>query len=133
MAFAAAAIAEAHPWKTGFLAFRFGLFVYLIPLAFLFGGMLDFGDPATLIRSVITVAIAAYAFSGAVIGYRAGLLEPWQRFSLLIATGTLFHPGLATDLIGTAIVAVVIAIQLVARRKGSKDTANVAAADEIAE
>jgi TRAP-type uncharacterized transport system fused permease subunit len=95
--------------------------------------MLDFGDPATLIRSVITVAFAAYDFSGAVIGYRAGLLDPWQRFLLLIATGTLFHPGLTTDIIGIAIVAVVIAIQLVARRKGSKDAANVAAADEIAE
>ena len=133
VAFAGAAIAEAHPWKTGFLAFRFGLFVYLIPLAFLFGGMLDFGDPAMLIRSVITVTIAAYAFSGAVIGYRAGLLDPWQRFLFLIATGTLFHPGLTTDIIGIAIVAVVIAIQLVARRKGPKDVENVAATDEIAE
>jgi TRAP-type uncharacterized transport system fused permease subunit len=133
VAFAGAAIAEAHPWKTGFLAFRFGLFVYLIPLAFLFGGMLDFGDPTMLIRSVITVTIAAYAFSGAVIGYRAGLLDPWQRFLFLIATGTLFHPGLTTDIIGIAIVAVVIAIQLVARRKGPKDVENVAATDEIAE
>ncbi len=133
VAFAAAAIAEAHPWKTGFLAFRFGLFVYLIPLAFLFSGMLDFGDPAMLIRSVITATIAAYAFSGAVIGYRAGLLNPWQRLLFLIATGTLFHPGLTTDIIGIAIVAVVIAIQLVARRKGPKDVENVAATDEYAE
>ena len=74
VAFAAATIADAHPWKTGFLAFRFGLFIYLIPLAFLFGGMLDFNDPAVLIRSVVTVSIPAYAFSGGVSGYRAGNL-----------------------------------------------------------
>lgn len=132
VAFAAAAIAEAHPWKTGFLAFRFGLFVYLIPLAFLFSGLLDFNDPAALIRSVVTVTIAAYAFSGAVIGYRVGSLDPWQRLLFLIATGTLFHPGVITDIIGVAIVVVVIGVQLFARRMVPKEE-NAPAKDEIAE
>jgi TRAP transporter 4TM/12TM fusion protein len=98
VAFAAAAIAEAHPWKTGFLAFRFG-----------------------------------YAFSGAVIGYRAGPLDAWQRLLLLIATGTLFHPGLMTDLIGVAIVVVVMAIQLMARRMAPKAVKDVQSTDEIAD
>ncbi len=133
VAFAAATIAEAHPWKTGFLAFRFGLFVYLIPLAFLFSGMLDFSDPAILIRSVVSVTIAAYAFSGAVIGYRAGPLVPWQRLLFLIATGTLFHPGLMTDIIGVAIVIVVLAVQVFARRTVPKVVENAPATDEISE
>ena len=133
VAFAAATIAEAHPWKTGFLAFRFGLFIYLIPLAFLFSGMLDFNDPAVLIRSVVTVSIAAYAFSGAVIGYRAGNLGSWQRLLLLIATGTLFHPGVITDIIGVAIVVVVIAFQLFARRTVPKVVEYASAKDEIVE
>ncbi len=133
VAFAAAAIAEAHPWKTGFLAFRFGLFVYLIPLAFLFSGLLDLSDPANLVRVVVAVTIAAYAFSGAVIGYRAGPLDAWQRLLLLIATGTLFHPGLITDLIGVAIVAVVMAIQLMARRMAPKAVKDVKSTDEIAD
>ena len=133
VAFAAATIAEAHPWKTGFLAFRFGLFVYLIPLAFLFSGMLDFSDPAILIRSVVSVTIAAYAFSGAVIGYRAGPLVPWQRLLFLIATGTLFHPGVMTDIIGVAIVIVVLAVQVFARRTVPKVVENASATDEISE
>ncbi len=133
VAFAAAAIAEAHPWKTGFLAFRFGLFVYLIPLAFLFSGLLDFSDPTMLVRTVVTVTIAAYAFSGAVIGYRGGPLDPWQRALFLIATGTLFHPGLITDIVGVAIVIAVMAVQLFSRRTVPKVVENAPATDEIAE
>ena len=67
------------------------------------------------------------------IGYRAGPLDPWQRLLFLIATGTLFHPGLTTDIIGVAIVAIVITIQLVARRTVPKDVENARATDEIAE
>ncbi len=79
------------------------------------------------------MTIAAYAFSGAVIGYRAGPLDAWQRLLLLIATGTLFHPGLMTDLIGVAIVVVVMAIQLMARRMAPKAVKDVQSTDEIAD
>ena len=116
VAFAAAAIAEAHPWKTGFLAFRFGLFVYLLPLAFLFGGLLDFGDPLQLVRAVVTVMLAAYAFSGAVVGYRAGPLAPWQRGVLLVATGVFFHPDLVTDAVGIALMVLVLGVQFATKR-----------------
>ncbi len=133
VAFAAAAIAEAHPWKTGFLAFRFGLFVYLIPLAFLFGGLLDFSDPLTLVRATATVVIAGYAFSGAVVGFRAGFLDPWQRILLLISTGALFHPSFTSDAIGVAIVAVVIGIQVIAGRTAPDVVQNVRAKDETVE
>jgi TRAP transporter 4TM/12TM fusion protein len=116
VAFAGAAIADAHPWRTGFLAFRFGLFIYLIPLGFVYGGMLDFSDPVLLVRTTVAAFIAGYAFSGALIGYRAGMLAAWQRALLLIASFALFVPSWTAIIIGIALTAIVIGYQLLMAR-----------------
>ena len=116
VAFAGAAIADAHPWRTGFLAFRFGLFIYLLPLAFLYGGLVDFSDPVLLVRTTVAVLIAAYTFSGALIGYRLGVLATWQRVALLAASCALFYPSWTAIGIGLALTAVVVGYQLLAAR-----------------
>lgn len=116
VAFAGAAIADAHPWRTGFLAFRFGLFIYLIPLGFVYGGMLDFSDPVLLTRTTVAAFVAGYAFSGALIGYRVGLLSTLQRGLLLIAACALFYPSWSTIGSGVALTALVIGYQLMIRR-----------------
>jgi TRAP transporter 4TM/12TM fusion protein len=115
VAFAGAAIADAHPWRTGFLAFRFGLFIYLLPLAFLYGGLVDFSDPILLARTTVAVCIAGYAFSGALIGYRAGMLSVFQRGVLLVASCALFYPSWTAIGIGIALTALVIGYQVLAR------------------
>lgn len=102
VAFAAAAIADAHPWKTGFVAFRFGLFIYLLPLAFLYTGLLDYQNTPVFMQSVVTTTLSAFAFSGVVIGYMFGHLSLIQRGVLTAASLALFDPGLATDLAGAA-------------------------------
>jgi TRAP transporter 4TM/12TM fusion protein len=117
VAFAAAAIADAHPWRTGFLAFRFGLFIYLIPLAFVYGGMLDFSDPVLLTRTTLAALIAGYAFSGALIGYRAGALSTLQRVMLLVASFLLFVPSWTAIGIGLALTAVAMGYQVLVRRE----------------
>jgi TRAP transporter 4TM/12TM fusion protein len=119
VAFAGAAIADAHPWRTGFLAFRFGLFIYLLPLAFLYGGLVDFGDPLLLIRTTVAACISAYAFSGALIGYRAGMLAVWQRALLLAASFALFHPSWPAISLGTGLTVFVIGYQLIANRSAA--------------
>jgi TRAP transporter 4TM/12TM fusion protein len=116
VAFAGAAIADAHPWRTGFLAFRFGLFIYLIPLGFVYGGMLDFSDPVLLTRTTLAAFIAGYAFSGALIGYRCGMLSTLQRGLLLIAAGALFYPSWSAIGAGVALTALVVGYQLLVRR-----------------
>jgi TRAP-type uncharacterized transport system fused permease subunit len=116
VAFAGAAIADAHPWRTGFLAFRFGLFIYLIPLGFVYGGMLDFSDPVLLTRTTLAAFLAGYAFSGALIGYRAGMLSHLQRGLLLIASCALFVPSWTAIGIGIALTVLVIGYQALVRR-----------------
>jgi len=122
VAFAAAAIADAHPWKTGFLAFRFGLFVYLLPLGFLYTGLLDYQNTPVFIQSIVTTTIAAFAFSGVVIGYMFGQLSVLQRLLLTVSALTLFDPRLVTDLLGAGLLVLVAAYQLFLRRKTAYST-----------
>jgi len=126
VAFAGAAIADAHPWRTGFLAFRFGLFIYLLPLAFLYGGLVDFGDPVLLMRTTVAVCIAGYAFSGALIGYRAGMLSAWQRVVLLAASCALFYPSWTAIGLGTVLTIFVIGYQLIVNRSVAAAVGNAA-------
>lgn len=118
VAFAAAAIADAHPWRTGFLAFRFGLFVYLLPLGFLYTGLLDYQNVPVFAQSIVTITVAAFAFSGVVVGYLFGNLSPLQRVLLMASALTLFDPRLLTDLAGAGLLGLVIAYQLWRRRTG---------------
>lgn len=111
VAFAAAAIADAHPWKTGFLAFRFGLFIYLLPLGFLFTGLLDYQNTPVFVQSVITTTIAAFAFSGVIVGYMFGRLSVLQRVLLAVSALALFDPRLITDLIGAGLLVAVAGYQ----------------------
>jgi TRAP transporter 4TM/12TM fusion protein len=112
VAFAAAAIADAHPWKTGFLAFRFGLFVYLLPLGFLYTGLLDYQNTPVFVQSIVTTTVAAFAFSGVVVGYLFGPLSVVQRVLLMGSALTLFDPRLVTDLAGVGLLVLVAAYQL---------------------
>jgi TRAP transporter 4TM/12TM fusion protein len=116
VAFAAAAIADAHPWKTGFLAFRFGLFVYLVPLGFLYTGLLDYQNVPVFAQSIVTITLAAFAFSGVVVGYLFGNLSSLQRALLMVSALTLFDPRLLTDLAGAGLLALIVAYQRWRRR-----------------
>ncbi|MBI3045150.1 MAG: TRAP transporter fused permease subunit [Betaproteobacteria bacterium] len=111
VSFAAAAIADAHPWKTGFLALRFGLFVYLLPLGFLYTGLLDYQNAPVFVQSVVTTTLAAFAFSGVVVGYLFGPLSALQRVLLMLSALSLFDPRFITDLLGAALLALVVGYQ----------------------
>jgi len=112
VAFAAAAIADAHPWKTGFLALRFGLFIYLLPLGFLYTGLLDYQNTPVFVQSIVTATVAAFAFSGVVVGYLFGSLSVVQRVLLMVSALALFDPRLLTDLAGAGLLALVVGYQL---------------------
>jgi TRAP transporter 4TM/12TM fusion protein len=116
VAFAAAAIADAHPWRTGFLAFRFGLFVYLLPLGFLYTGLLDYQNVPVFAQSIVTITLAAFAFSGVVVGYLFGNLSSLQRVLVLVSALALFDPRLPTDLAGAGLLGLIIAYQRWRRR-----------------
>jgi TRAP transporter 4TM/12TM fusion protein len=100
-AYAAAVIAKASFWRTGWEASRLGIVGYIVPFIFVY-------QPALLLRGtageVLTAAgtsiVGTVALAGAMAGYFFGLASWWQRVLLGLGSLTLIYPGWTTDLIG---------------------------------
>jgi TRAP transporter 4TM/12TM fusion protein len=105
--FAAAAIAQADPMKTGWACFRFAKVIYVMPLLFAYTHILLTGTPAQNVAAVASATLGIVLFSIVSTGYfytRTNLLE-W----LLLAAATVlafipsFTTGMAAVLIFGAI------------------------------
>lgn len=68
-AFVAAGIAQADPWKTGWMSFRFAKMLYVMPLLFAFTPILNFDDPAGAIWTMVTATAGVLAFSAWTMGH----------------------------------------------------------------
>ncbi|MEX2541761.1 MAG: TRAP transporter permease, partial [Trueperaceae bacterium] len=107
-AYAAAAIAQADPWKTGWNAFKYAKLLYVMPLLFAYTPILV-GVGQSVDGHVITSWIAALlgtiAFGAVTIGYlkRATTAPEW----LLLAGATFlcYMPPIWSDIVGVALVA----------------------------
>lgn len=68
-AFVAAGIAQADPWKTGWMSFRFAKMLYVMPLLFAFTPILNFDDPAGAIWTMAAATAGVLAFSAWTMGH----------------------------------------------------------------
>jgi len=116
--FAAAAIAETNPMRTGFEAVKLGLAGFIVPFMFVYCPELILsGDASSILLSIITALIGVYILATALEGYVFGHLVPLITrlllggFSLL-----LIHPSIITDIIGIFIIGVVT-IYFIIRQK----------------
>lgn len=83
-AFVAAAIAQADPWKTGWMSFRFAKMLYIMPLLFAFTPILNFDDPVGAAWTMVSATIGTLAFSAWTMAYflrRANMAE-WIALAL---------------------------------------------------
>jgi TRAP-type uncharacterized transport system fused permease subunit len=74
-------------------------------------------DWAFVVWSVISASVGVVCLAGSLFGWLFTFASAWQRVLLFIAALCLIKPGLITDAIGLALLAVVAAAQLVARRR----------------
>jgi TRAP-type uncharacterized transport system fused permease subunit len=123
--FAAASLAKANMWQSGFAAMRAAAPAYIVPFMFVYEPMLllivkDWGsDWPFVVWSVITASIGVVCLAASLFGWLFTLTPPWQRVLLFIASLCLIKPGLITDTIGLTLLAIVAAAQLVARRRAA--------------
>jgi TRAP transporter 4TM/12TM fusion protein len=118
--FAAASLAKADLWEAGWAAVKIGAAGFIVPFMFVY-------EPAMLmIGTWSEIAVAAGSgIAGCVLlaaGLHGFLLRScgwWERGLLLAAAGCLIKPGLATDLVGAASAGVVVAWQLMQRRRAA--------------
>jgi TRAP transporter 4TM/12TM fusion protein len=121
--FAAAGLAKANMWASGFAAMRAAAPAYIVPFMFVYEPMLLLvvTDWAAQWHQVLLAAASAIvgviALAASLHGWLLAFLPMWQRAMLLAAALFMIKPGLYTDGAGLVLLGVVVAVQLVERRR----------------
>lgn len=116
--FAAAGLAGANIWATGWAAMRAGAPAYIVPFMFIYEpALLTIGHWSTTLHALISATIGVIVLAGGLFGYLLGPASAWQRVLLIGAALLLIKPGLYTDLGGATLAGIVIAAQLVHKRR----------------
>ncbi|MGO1468856.1 MAG: TRAP transporter permease [Tissierella sp.] len=132
-AYAGAGIAGSNSMKTGFQAFKLAIAAFIVPYIFavdpslilvkdVVGTTVEFLPLASAIPMIISAVIGILCLAGAVENYFIDHCKIYERLLLAVAALTLLKPGLQTDAIGLAALAIVFILQRT-RKKKTKATA----------
>jgi TRAP transporter 4TM/12TM fusion protein len=125
--FAAASLAKANMWTTGWAAVRIAAPAYIVPFMFVYEpALLLIGDWTTSLHATISATIGVIALAASMFGYLLSACAMWQRVLLFASALLLIKPGLITDAIGLALLILVVAVQLGARRRAAESGARAA-------
>lgn len=114
-AYAGAALADANPNKTGFIAFRMALPAFILPFLFATSpALLLDGAVGTVIRAVVTATIGIMCFVAAFEGYLFVWWPAAARVFLGAAAVLMLDPGVTTDIVGTSLIGLATGTYLVA-------------------
>lgn len=117
-AYVAASIADADVWKTGWYSLRMGLVIYYMPILFVYmPGLLLIGSIGSIIYSLLCTLIGIFAFSVLCQGYLI-IKATWpERIIMGIASLMVILIGWVTDIIGLGLIAVVVVMQILRKKK----------------
>jgi len=117
-AYAASGIAGAPPMITGIQACRFGITGFIVPYMFVYGpSLLLEGNLAEILTACISATFGVYGVSVAMMGWIFTTVPIWARVLSFVAALLLIKPGLYTDIVGYVILAVIVAINYLARKR----------------
>jgi TRAP-type uncharacterized transport system fused permease subunit len=126
--FAAAGLAKANMWESGFAAMRAAAPAYIVPFMFIYEPRLllivaDWSSDWPFVAwSVASASIGVVALAGGLFGWLVGFASAWQRAVLVVAALCLIKPGLYTDTVGLVLLGVVLGVQLLERRRAAEAT-----------
>jgi TRAP transporter 4TM/12TM fusion protein len=129
--YAAAGLAKADLWKSGWAAVSIGAPAFIVPFMFVYEPAILMLDPAVWGKSkdlvtadwarVLwasgTATIGCVLLAAGLQGYLLRACSLWQRGFLVLAALGLIDPGLLTDTIGAVLTAIVVFAQLVSQRQ----------------
>jgi TRAP transporter 4TM/12TM fusion protein len=108
--YAAAAIANSDPWKTSVTAFRIGLPIFIIPYMFIYGPqLLGYLGATQIALSFVTATLGVLVLSVTCIGWLFVPLTIAERILSGLSALFLMFAGWRTDLIGLALLALLLA------------------------
>ncbi|MBL8347052.1 MAG: TRAP transporter fused permease subunit [Rubrivivax sp.] len=127
--FAAAGLAKANMWATGFAAMRAGAPAYIVPFMFIYEpALLTIGGDWLAIGHATATAIAGVVLLAAgLFGYLLRSATMLERALLVAAALLLIKPGWITDLAGAALAGLVATMQVMAARREARSAAASAA------
>ena len=129
-AFAGAGIAGSNSMKTGLTATKLTIGAFIVPFIFVTNPqmLLVIGDPTVMgvITTVISSLIGITVLAAAAIGYLNCKLHILERVLLFGSALALLDPGLLTDAIGLAVLAICILLGRARNKKASLTGENAA-------
>ena len=121
-AYAGAAIAQSNPMKTALQSTKLAIAAFIVPYAFALNPVMLFIDvtgPMQVVSIIITSLVGIFGVSSALEGYIFVKMNPVQRVMAAAGGLLLIDPRVLTDIIGIALVAVVIGWQVFTKKRGT--------------
>lgn len=121
-AYAGAAIAQSNPMKTALQSTKLAIAAFIVPYAFALNPVMLFIDvtgPMQVVSIIITSLIGIFGVASALEGYIFVKMNPVQRVMAAAGGLLLIDPRVLTDIIGIALVAVVIGWQVFTKKRGT--------------
>ena len=110
--FASAGLAKTGIWEAGYESVRIAAPTYIVPFMFVYEpALLTIGDWTTVVHSSVSATVGVMCFAAALQGWLVREARAWERLALLAAALLLIKPGLVSDAIGLALLALVFAVQ----------------------
>ncbi len=118
-AYAGAAIAQANPMKTALTATKLAIGAFIVPYVFALNPAMLFINTTVLevVIICITSFVGIFAVSASLEGYMLHNMNWYQRIVCAVGGLLLIYPGAVTDTIGLVLVALVVGIQIIIRKK----------------
>ncbi|MFP4034868.1 MAG: TRAP transporter permease [Desulfovermiculus sp.] len=117
-AYAGSGVAGSDPMKTGLRAFQLGIAGFIIPFMFVYAPeLLLIGHPVKIGLACLTAFLGIYCLAA---GVQACMLVPskwYETVILLFVALLMIKPGLLTDSIGIPLFVLVLASQILRRRR----------------
>ena len=130
-AYAGSAIAKSNPMKTGVNAARLAIAAFIVPYILAFNPIMVLeGDFMALqiVQIVATSLIGLFGLSAAMNGHLFVKINPIFRILLVAAGLCMMAPDTLTDIIGVAVIAIIVVIQFFLRKRSQTPAAPAEAA-----
>ncbi len=116
--FAAASLAKADLWESGWAAMKIGAAGFIVPFMFVYEpAMLMIGDWSSIILATMTGTAGCVLLAAGLHGYLLRDCAWWERAALVGAALCLIKPGWLTDVVGLGLAGGIFAYQLMQRRR----------------
>ncbi|MDR0910399.1 MAG: TRAP transporter permease [Spirochaetaceae bacterium] len=118
-AYAGSAIAKSNPLKTGVTATRLAIAAFIVPYIFVFSPemLLIDTNAVEVIRIVLTSLLGMAGIAAGLEGWFLKHMSWWQRILTLAGGLCCIDPGLITDVIGFVLIAFVVVVELISRKR----------------